>query len=138
MIATFTGSTASLCYPFLCPFTLWRDTPPMNQTPNADIADYYSAETFKRIKDFADGKETPFVVIDTQTIERQYDELIDGFPYASVYYAVKANPAPRLASSLRGAGTAVGYWKETKDQLSGWSFFRSRSRVKARGRTSTL
>ncbi len=76
----------------------------MNQTPNADIADYYSAETFKRIKDFADGKETPFVVIDTQTIERQYDELIDGFPYASVYYAVKANPAPQILTMLRDKG----------------------------------
>lgn len=68
----------------------------MNLNPNADIADYYSAETFKRIKEFADGKETPFVVIDTQTIDRQYEELVEGFPYAKVYYAVKANPAPQI------------------------------------------
>ena len=72
----------------------------MIQTPNADIADYYSAETFKRIKDFADGKETPFVVIDTQTIDRQYEELVEGFPYAKVYYAVKANPSPDLVQIL--------------------------------------
>src|SRR5690554_6292783 len=89
---------------FLCPFTLWRDTPPMNLNFNADIADYYSAETFKRIKDFADGKETPFVVIDTQTIDRQYEELVEGFPYAKVYYAVKANPAPQILTMLRDKG----------------------------------
>ena len=76
----------------------------MIQTPNADIADYYSAETFKRIKDFADGKETPFVVIDTQTIDRQYEELVEGFPYAKVYYAVKANPAPQILTMLRDKG----------------------------------
>src|SRR5690554_7254556 len=76
----------------------------MNLNPNADIADYYSAETFKRIKDFADGKETPFVVIDTQTIDRQYEELVEGFPYAKVYYAVKANPAPQILTMLRDKG----------------------------------
>ena len=76
----------------------------MIQTPNADIADYYSADTFKRIKDFADTKETPFVVIDTATINRQYNELVEGFPYASVYYAVKANPAPQILTMLRDKG----------------------------------
>ncbi|MET4026474.1 ornithine decarboxylase [Marinobacter sp. MBR-99] len=76
----------------------------MIQMPNADINDYYSAETFKRIKDFADGKETPFVVIDTQTIDRQYEELVEGFPYARVYYAVKANPAPQVLTMLRDKG----------------------------------
>ena len=78
----------------------------MIQTPNADIADYYSAETFKRIKDFADGKETPFVVIDTATIDRQYDELVEGFPYAKVYYAVKANPAPEILTLLESLGSS--------------------------------
>ena len=70
-----------------------------------NIADYYDAETFGRLKAFADTKETPFVVIDTATIARQYDELIDGFPYASVYYAVKANPAPEVLKLLRDRGS---------------------------------
>ncbi|WP_166253058.1 type III PLP-dependent enzyme [Marinobacter salicampi] len=69
------------------------------------LSDYYDAETFGRIKAFADTKETPFVVIDTATISRQYDELIDGFPYASVYYAVKANPAPEVITLLRDKGS---------------------------------
>lgn len=70
-----------------------------------NLADYYDAETFSRLKTFADTKETPFVVIDTATIARQYDELIDGFPYASIYYAVKANPAPEVLKLLRDRGS---------------------------------
>ncbi|WP_404366389.1 type III PLP-dependent enzyme [Marinobacter sp.] len=70
-----------------------------------NLADYYDAETFSRLKTFADTKETPFVVIDTATIGRQYDELIDGFPYASIYYAVKANPAPEVLKLLRDRGS---------------------------------
>ncbi|MDX1634161.1 MAG: type III PLP-dependent enzyme [Marinobacter sp.] len=69
------------------------------------ISDYYDSETFSRIKALADTKETPFVVIDTATISRQYDELIEGFPYASVYYAVKANPAPEILTMLRDKGS---------------------------------
>ena len=76
----------------------------MTDLANANIADYYDAETFKRIKDFANTKETPFVVIDTATINRQYDELVEGFPYARVYYAVKANPAPQILTMLRDKG----------------------------------
>lgn len=34
-------------------------------------------------------------------IDRQYNELVEGFPYASVYYAVKANPAPQVLTMLR-------------------------------------
>ena len=55
----------------------------MTESANANIADYYDAETFRRIKGFADTQETPFVVIDTKVIDRQYDELVDGFPWFS-------------------------------------------------------
>ncbi len=78
---------------------------PMTDQTAIKLSDYYDAETFGRIKAFADTKETPFVVIDTATISRQYDELIDGFPYASVYYAVKANPAPEVITLLRDKGS---------------------------------
>jgi ornithine decarboxylase len=68
------------------------------------IADYYDQATFNRIKTLADTKETPFVVIDTATIDRHYDTLIDHFPYAKVYYAVKANPAVQVLTLLRDKG----------------------------------
>ncbi|HTN32552.1 MAG TPA: type III PLP-dependent enzyme [Marinobacter sp.] len=76
----------------------------MAESANAVIEDYYSAETFNRIRQFADGKKTPFVVIDTETVDRQYDELMEGFPFARIYYAVKANPAPQILSMLRDKG----------------------------------
>lgn len=69
------------------------------------ITDYYDQDTFNRIKAFADEKETPFLVVDTATVERQYDELIDAFPYAKVYYAVKANPSPEIISLLHKRGS---------------------------------
>jgi len=74
-------------------------------TELTQVEDYYDAETFKRIKAFAETQETPFVVIDTATVARQFDELQQLFPYASVYYAVKANPASEIISLLRDKGS---------------------------------
>lgn len=69
------------------------------------IEDYYDDDTFSRIKAFADTKETPFVVIDNRIVRQHYDDLVQAFPYASVYYAVKANPGNKLLESLRDAGS---------------------------------
>jgi len=68
------------------------------------LQDYYSPETFARLKSFADTKDTPFVVIDTATIDAAYQELEDNFPYANIYYAVKANPAPTILKLLTERG----------------------------------
>ncbi|GAB4294394.1 MAG: type III PLP-dependent enzyme [Thiohalomonadaceae bacterium] len=68
------------------------------------LDDYFDRETFARIKAFADTKETPFLVVDTATVSRQYDELVKGFPFAKVYYAVKANPAPAIIELVRDKG----------------------------------
>ena len=69
------------------------------------VEDYYPLETFERIKQFADTKETPFLVVDTATVKQHLEELIDGFPFAKIYYAVKANPAPEILTLLRDAGS---------------------------------
>ncbi|MET1079250.1 MAG: type III PLP-dependent enzyme [Pseudomonas sp.] len=69
------------------------------------VEDYYSRDTFQRMKTFADEQETPFVVIDTATIARAYDSLGEGFPFASIYYAVKANPAAEIIRLLRDKGS---------------------------------
>jgi ornithine decarboxylase len=70
------------------------------------ITDYYDPETFARIKAYASTRETPFLVVDVATVGRQYDELIDAFPYANIYYAVKANPAPEVIGLLRDRGSS--------------------------------
>lgn len=69
-----------------------------------DINEYFSPEAFARIKALADTQETPFVVVDKQTVARQYDELVQGFPIAKIYYAVKANPADELIELLKNKG----------------------------------
>lgn len=66
--------------------------------------EYYDQDTFQRIKAFADSQETPFVVIDTGTFERQLEHLLGCFPTARIFYAVKANPAPELLTILRDKG----------------------------------
>ena len=70
-----------------------------------DINDYFSPESFKRIKDLADTKDTPFVVIDKSIVAQHYDDLVKGFPIAKVYYAVKANPANELIALLNEKGS---------------------------------
>jgi len=70
-----------------------------------NIEDYYPAATFQRMKAFADRQETPFVVIDTETIANAYDELGNCFPFARIYYAVKANPAVEIIRLLRDKGS---------------------------------
>ncbi len=67
--------------------------------------DYYENEAFTRLKNFADAQqETPFLVVDSQTFTRQLDALIESFPYAKTYYAIKANPMPELLRILRDRG----------------------------------
>ncbi|MCP5180965.1 MAG: type III PLP-dependent enzyme [Pseudomonadales bacterium] len=70
------------------------------------ITDYYDLESFQRMKAFADTRETPFLVVDRSIIARQYDELLGAFPYAKVFYAVKANPAQEVLELLRDRGSS--------------------------------
>ncbi len=69
------------------------------------IEDYYTPETFDKFKQFADTKETPFLVLDTSIVAEAYDELSEHFPFAGIYYAVKANPAPEILTLLRDRGS---------------------------------
>lgn len=69
------------------------------------VEDYYAPETFKRIKECAEQHDTPFVVIDTKTIANAYDQLVNNFPFAKIYYAVKANPAVEITRLLNDKGS---------------------------------
>lgn len=70
-----------------------------------NLEEYFDRATFTRIKNFADQQETPFLVVDTATVSRQYDELTQGFSFAKIYYAVKANPAPAIIELVRDKGS---------------------------------
>jgi len=68
------------------------------------VEDYFAPATFAKIKTFADKQETPFVVLDLDTIGQAYDDLTGNFPYAKIYYAVKANPAAEITELLKNKG----------------------------------
>ncbi|WP_372739656.1 type III PLP-dependent enzyme [Neptunomonas sp.] len=64
-----------------------------------------SPENWNKIKAFSDNKETPFIVVDLNTVREKYVELKQGFDYARIYYAVKANPAKEVLSLLADLGS---------------------------------
>ena len=70
------------------------------------VTDYFDQETFDRMKAAADNLPTPVVIIDLQTINRQYRELRESVPYADVFYAIKANPAVEILTQLRDLGSS--------------------------------
>jgi ornithine decarboxylase len=44
--------------------------------------------------------------VDKATVAQRFDELTGAFPFARVYYAVKANPAPEILELLRDRGAS--------------------------------
>ncbi len=48
---------------------------------------------------------TPCLVVDLDVIGQAYDMLRRYLPLATVYYAVKANPAPEIVAMLAGKGS---------------------------------
>lgn len=65
------------------------------------IEEYMNPKTFEKIRSFSEDKETPFLVIDTATISSHLDDLVEAFPYAGIFYAVKANPAIEILTLLK-------------------------------------
>ena len=50
--------------------------------------------------------ETPFLAVDLDVVDSKYRELLYHFPYTSIHYAVKANPAPEIVSRLARMGAS--------------------------------
>ena len=69
-----------------------------------DVLDYYSKEDWLPMRQEADRHPTPFLVVNLNIIKRKYEELKDHFPFAKIYFAVKANPAVQVLELLRDAG----------------------------------
>jgi ornithine decarboxylase len=69
-----------------------------------NVLDYYEAADWELIKAEADRHETPFVIVNLNVIRAKYEELTRQFPFAKIYYAVKANPAPEVIGLLRDLG----------------------------------
>lgn len=72
---------------------------------NFQLEEYISKEDFNRIKKFSRDKETPFLIVDLQKIERSYDELLEHMPFAKIHYAIKANPMDEIILALKNKGS---------------------------------
>jgi len=68
-------------------------------------AEFYPDEQWARFMAAAEGKETPFILVDLALVKRNYERLAELFPYATQYYAVKANPANEMLVLLRDLGS---------------------------------
>lgn len=69
------------------------------------LSDYCSDAEWAKIRKVADGKETPFLVVDLEIIKQKYVELTNCFPKAKVHYALKANPGQPVIDLLRDLGS---------------------------------
>ncbi|HOV63343.1 MAG TPA: type III PLP-dependent enzyme [Spirochaetia bacterium] len=67
---------------------------------------FMDRERFSQLKKFAEGKETPFLIIDLEVIEKKYRELKDNLPFSQIFYAIKANPSDEVLTLLRDLGSS--------------------------------
>lgn len=67
--------------------------------------EYVSDAEWHRFLEFSEKLETPCVVINLRTIKKNFIKLQNSFPFAQIYYAVKANPNPKVISLLAEQGS---------------------------------
>lgn len=72
-----------------------------------------------RIRDYLDEHrpQTPCLVIDLRTVRERYEELTAALPNATLYYAVKANPAREVVRLLAGLGACFDVASPPEIQL---------------------
>jgi len=67
-------------------------------------SDYISDNEWQRFTEFSRNLETPCIIINLRDIKRNYLKMSHSFPYAQIYYAVKANPDKAILSMLYELG----------------------------------
>jgi ornithine decarboxylase len=68
-------------------------------------SDYYSAAEWKKVMAFSKNRETPFLVVLLDRVQKKFEEFRANFPQAKIYYAVKANPSTEILTLLRDLGS---------------------------------
>ncbi len=68
-------------------------------------SDYISDSEWERFKEFSKDLETPNVVINLHQIKYNFIKLRDSFPYAHIFYAVKACPGEPVLKLLNELGS---------------------------------
>ncbi|MDR3200128.1 MAG: type III PLP-dependent enzyme [Spirochaetales bacterium] len=68
-------------------------------------ADYIADGDWDSFLEFSRNLETPCIVLNLQTVKKNYLRLAELFPYADFYYAVKANPDKEVVKLLAELGS---------------------------------
>ncbi len=66
---------------------------------------YISNSEWKNFLNFSKELETPCIVINLKTIKKNYLKLKENFPFADIYYAIKANPHEEIITMLNELGS---------------------------------
>lgn len=67
--------------------------------------DYVSDKDWQKFMEFSKDLETPNIVVNLNTIKRNFTKLKDSFPYARIFYAVKSNPGEPVLKMLSEMGS---------------------------------
>lgn len=67
--------------------------------------DYVSDTDWSRFLDFSKDLPKPNIVVNLNTIKRNFLTLKDSFPYAKIFYAIKANPGEPVLQMLAEMGS---------------------------------
>lgn len=103
--------------------------------------DYVSDADWKKLQEFIDWKETPFLVLFKDKVRKNYDLLKSLYKDSSIYYALKACPHPEILKVLVECGScfdiasiyeldlALSVWA-TPDRLSYWNTIKKEAHIK--------
>ncbi|MCR5046434.1 MAG: type III PLP-dependent enzyme [Treponema sp.] len=68
-------------------------------------SDYVSDKEWSRFLEFSKDLETPNIVVNVDKIKANFIKLRDSFPYARIFYAMKANPGEPVLKMLAENGS---------------------------------
>lgn len=68
-------------------------------------ADYVSDSDWGKFIKFSKDLETPNIVVNVHSVKRNFIKLRDSFPFARIYYAMKANPGEPVLKMLAEEGS---------------------------------
>ena len=69
------------------------------------IDQYFDPASWQKFTQAAEGRETPFLVVDLNRIKTKYNEMVGVFPEAKIHYAMKASPAVEVINLLADLGS---------------------------------
>ena len=69
------------------------------------IDQYFNPAAWQKFTQVAEGRETPFLIVDLSRITTKYNEMVELFPKAKIHYAMKASPAVEVINLLANLGS---------------------------------